>query len=345
MNMHSQLSAATLVGSVLLVSCGGGGSGAPLTPPPGLTNESRIAAANETALTNPKCSVATLGTYYWELGDANGTLVSGSRGSGGPTATTSMWIFSASKWLYAANVLQKHGATNAEEMKFLNFTSGYSMYTNMPICVPRVGSDTVQGCLPFGGVDEKDPSTVDKFAYDSGHMQHHATAFMNLGAADVKALAADLNATVGNFGFEYRIPQLAAGVEATPAMYAQFLRKLLRGDLAIAGQLGKYKVCAQQAAPGCNAVATPDSIGTEAWNYSIGHWVEDDPTVGDHAYSSAGGGGFYPWIDVDKTVYGIVARERNTEPGAGYFSAECGRLIRQAWRTGQTVTSTTPTPR
>ena len=35
MNMHSQLSAATLVGSVLLVSCGGGGSGAPLTPPPG----------------------------------------------------------------------------------------------------------------------------------------------------------------------------------------------------------------------------------------------------------------------------------------------------------------------
>lgn len=235
-----------------------------------------------------------------------------------------MWIFSASKWLYAAYVLQKHGVANAQEMKFLNFTSGYTNFGNAPLCL----GSTVDQCLV--GRDGLVAGNVDRFAYDSGHMQHHASATMGLGAADNAALAADLNATVGDFGYSYRVQQPAAGVVATPQAYAQFLRSMLRNELVIAGALGSHKVCAQQAAPGCNATATPDSIGTEAWNYSLGHWVEDDPTLGDHAFSSAGGGGFYPWIDSGKTVYGIVARERNTEPGAGYFSTECGRLIRQA---------------
>ena len=48
---------------------------------------------------------------------------------------------------------------------------------------------------------------------------------------------------------------------------------------------------------------------TESWHYSIGHWVEDDPAVGDGAFSSAGAFGFYPWIDASKTYYGVLARE------------------------------------
>lgn len=355
MNPNRRLAALALISSFVVASCGGGGSStnattppppAPAPPPPGggVTEPERIAAAIATVATNPKCSVATLGTYYWEIGDADGIKASGSVGSGAPTASTTLWIFSASKWLYAANVLQKHGSSNAAEMKFLKFTSGYSKYTNAPICLPGPGSDTVQGCFPLGGVDELDPATVDRFAYDSGHMQHHATNFMGLGAANNAVLASDLSATLGISGFSYRIPQLAAGVQTTSAVYAQFLRRVLRSELAIAGALGTQKVCAQQAATGCNAAATPDSIGTEAWNYSLGHWVEDDPTIGDHAFSSAGGGGFYPWIDSSKTYYGIVARERETETSAGYHSAECGRLVRQAWRTGVTVTATSPTP-
>ena len=91
------------------------------------------------------------------------------------------------------------------------------------------------------------------------------------------------------------------------------------------------------------AIATP--IDAESWNYSLGHWVEDDPVVGDHAFSSAGALGFYPWIDRTKTLYGILSRRSDgLEGNAGYNSARCGRLIRQAWVTGVAVTSGAPTP-
>ncbi len=331
---------ALVLGSALVVaSCGGGSSTSSEVPPPNEppTDAQRAAAASATASANTMCSLATLGTYYWEIGDAGGVKASGSPW-GGPTATTSMWVFSSSKWLYAANVVQKRGVLDVD-VPFLNFTSGYSEFGNAPLCP---NGDTVESCKAGG--DGQDPATIGRFYYDSGHMQHHATAVMGLGAADDAALAADLNATVGNFGFSYTVPQLAAGVVATPQAYAGFLRRVLRGELAIGAALGTHKVCTNPAQPGCNAASSPESDPNEYMNYSLGHWVEDDPTVGDHAFSSAGGGGFYPWIDRDKKYYGILARERKNESGAGYHSAQCGRLIRQAWMTGETVLSTTPTP-
>lgn len=70
---------------------------------------------------------------------------------------------------------------------------------------------------------------------------------------------------------------------------------------------------------------------SESWHYSIGHWVEDDPVVGDGAFSSAGSFGFYPWIDADKTTYGVLARSESA--GNGIDSVDCGRLVRRAWIT------------
>ncbi|HMN75231.1 MAG TPA: hypothetical protein PKC97_04140 [Burkholderiaceae bacterium] len=339
MDTNFKLLPLVLSSALAVASCGGGGSSTSSVVPPNEppSDAQRVAAATGTANSNTMCSLATLGTYYWEIGDADGVKASGSPW-GGPTATTSMWIFSSSKWLYAANVVQKRGVLDVD-VPFLNFTSGYSEFGNAPICP---NGDTVASCKAGG--DGQDPGTIGRFYYDSGHMQHHAAAVMGLGAADDVALAADLNATVGSFGFSYTVPQLAAGVVATPQAYAGFLRKVLRGELAIAVALGTHKVCTNPSMPGCNAAYSPESVSTEYWNYSLGHWVEDDPTVGDHAFSSAGGGGFYPWIDRDKTYYGILAREREVEPEAGYHSAQCGRLIRQAWMTGETVLSTVPTP-
>lgn len=340
MDTNIKLMALVLGAALGVTSCGGGSSDTsgdvpPPSEPP--TDAQRAAAATQTANTNSMCSLATLGTYYWEIGDANGAKVSGSP-FGGPTSTTSMWVFSSSKWLYAANVVQKRGVLDVD-VPFLNFTSGYSEFGNAPVCP---NGDTVASCKA-GGYGQ-DPTTIGRFYYDSGHMQHHAASVMGLGGANDAALAADLNATVGNFGFSYTVPQLAAGVVATPEAYAGFLRRVLRGELAIAAALGTHKVCTNPEQPGCNAAYSPESVSTEDWNYSLGHWVEDDPAVGDHAFSSAGGGGFYPWIDHDKKYYGVVARERETEPEAGYHSAQCGRLIRQAWMTGEAVTGTVPTP-
>jgi hypothetical protein len=79
----------------------------------------------------------------------------------------------------------------------------------------------------------------------------------------------------------------------------------------------------------------------EAWHFSIGHWVEDNPaTNGDGAFSGAGSFGFYPWIDSTKSYYGIVSR--NEQYGA-YPSVQCGRLIRRAFITGIEQTGTIPT--
>jgi hypothetical protein len=321
--------------SLLLASCGGSSSQSNVG---GTDDAVRAAAASATAANNAKCSVATLGPYYWEIGDGNGVKVSGTNGSGAPGRSTRLWIYSASKWLYAASVVQLRGVVTAD-IPFLNFTSGYSNFGNAPICV--IGQ-TVDDCLI--GRDGQDPATIGRFAYDSGHMQHHASAVVGLGGADNAALAAHLTSKLGDLGFSYRVPQLAAGVELSAGGYATFLQKLLRGELAMAAALGMHKVCTNPDQPGCNAAASVDIDSSEDMNYSLGHWVEDDPDVGDHAFSSAGGGGFYPWIDRDKTLYGILARERAIEGNAGYHSAECGRLIRQAWRTGVEVTTPTPTP-
>lgn len=324
----------------LLAACGGGGDDgtqeAAITNP---TEQQRIAAAESTAQTNDKCSVAALGGFYWEVGDDSGAKASGSIGPDAPAGATALWIFSSSKWLYAANVVQKRGVRDAD-VPYLNFTSGYTNFGNAPLCSP-LAEPTIAGCME--GRDGRNPDTVGKFYYDSGHMQQHAATEMGLADAGVAALADDLNRTIGNFGFEYNVPQPASGVVVSPSGYAQFLRAMLKGDLALGAALGSRKVCADPTVC-ADAYLAPDVDRPETWYYSLGHWVEDDPDTGDGAFSSPGGGGFYPWIDKDKTHYGIVARQRTIESDAGFHSAECGRLIRQAWRTGVTVTAGIPAP-
>ena len=157
------------------------------------------------------------------------------------------------------------------------------------------------------------------------------------------ALTSEITSQVGSFDFTYLQTNLAGGLNASASGYAGFLRRMLRGEFVMSSQLGSRKVCASSACTAGEVLspAPPD----EAWNYSLGHWVEDDPKVGDHAFSSAGALGFYPWIDSTKTWYGIVARRATSAAGQeGVKSMDCGRLIRQAWVTGVQVTGTTPTP-
>ena len=131
---------------------------------------------------------------------------------------------------------------------------------------------------------------------------------------------------------------MAGGISTTATTYAQILRNILDGSLAMHDALGTSPVCTV-ASTLCNAVYTP--FPQEAWHYSIGHWVEDNPiTHGDGAFSSAGAFGFYPWIESTKIYYGVLSRE---EPSGAYSSAQCGRLIRRAWMTGMEQTGDIPT--
>ncbi|MCB1998360.1 MAG: hypothetical protein H6933_01595 [Burkholderiaceae bacterium] len=310
---------------------GGGGSGGS-TP----TLSQRIAAATDTAASHPDCDASVLGPYYWEIGNADGMQASGRiGGSEAPSRDTAMNIFSASKWLYAASVVERRGVVD-DDVPFLNFSSGYSTFGNTPVCL---GGDTVASCqvLPI----EQDPASIGRFAYDSGHMQQHAATIMGLGNADNAALAEHLRSTLGNFGFVYDVPQPATGVVASAAGYSGFLRKLLAGNLAISRQLGTHAICTNPDVPGCNAFHVANAGATEDMDYSLGHWVESDPSVGgDGSFNSVGGGGFYPWVDKDLRYYGILARQNAIEmDGAAHNSLVCGRLIRKAWMTGTAITS------
>lgn len=322
--------AAVLV-ALLLAGCGGGGAS---SAPPPLSLDQRSAAATATAQSTTN-SCAPIEPFYWEIGDASQRLASGSVNAPGDgstpvyTASSIMSVASASKWIYAAYVVQKQGGVlSASDVSFLHFTSGY---TNFSTCLP---GQTVDACLNYLNNGVYDPATVGAFYYDGGHMEKHAD-LIGLGPLDDAGLAAEIQSRIGtDVAIAYSQPQLAGGVITSADAYGLFLRKMLDGTLILGRMLGDDAVCTNPATcPAGTALYTPIPE-TESWHYSLGHWVEDDPNVGDGAFSSAGAFGFYPWIDATRTWYGIVARRDSGGNNDGYASAQCGRLIRKAWVSG-----------
>ncbi len=293
----------------------------------------RVAATTATAQSETN-ACAVIRPFYWEIGDGKGRLASGSIAS--PTTTTrytaatQMAIASASKWIYGAFVAQRTGgALTDTDRKFLSMRSGY---VSMQECA---AGQTVDGCLNYEGNGAYTAESDGRFYYNGGHMQKHAS-LTGLGTMTSAKLTAAVKAQIGpELKIAYAAPELAGGVVTSADAYAQFLRKMINGQLVLGSLLGSDPACTnpRTCAKG-EAQLTPAPIG-ETWHYSIGHWVEDDPVTGDGAFSSGGTFGFYPWIDAKKTSYGIVARK--SAPNSGDDSAMCGRLIRKAWATGRAV--------
>jgi len=179
-----------------------------------------------------------------------------------------------------------------------------------------------------------------RFAYGGGHMQVHAAGAMGLGALFNDGLASEVRSRLGtDLTLSYSQPQPAGGGVSSGAAYARFLRRLLDGTYRMSSQLGSHAVCASTNAARCTVPAINSPMPTdETMHYSLGHWVEDDPVKGDGAFGSAGAFGFYPWIDVSRTWYGLVVRRTNTSGEQdGVASMYCGRVIRKAWVTGAAV--------
>ncbi len=297
----------------------------------------RAAAAEQTARSAASCKPAQ--PFYWEIGDAHGPLAGGQVGANAPTRDTQMHIASASKLIYSAYVAERRGAAlTSEDIRFLTFESGY---TRFRVCRPN---QTEEACLNslMNGLGRPNASTEGRFDYNGGHMQKHAS-MMGLANMDRDAMAAEIRRGLPQLGtgwnFSYIQAQPAGGGASSVADYAHFLSAIVGGRLQIAKLLGAHKVCANPQTCPNEAVKTPIPL-SETWHYSIGHWVEDDPKVGDGAFSSPGAFGFYPWISADKRYYGIVGRENHhmsfEEEGRPYVeSVDCGRDIRAAWMSGQ----------
>jgi len=305
--------------------------GPPGTPAPELA--SRVAAATATAQGSSN-ACAPVRPFYWEIGDRGQKLAGGSVDSAVSVTTyeagTPMSIASASKWIYAAYVAERRGGTlTAEDIQFLNFRSGYD---NMSFggCDTR---DTVASCVARNSNGVRTPADVDRFYYNGGHMQKHAslpTPGMGLGALDNAGLAAEVRRVLGTeINLLYTQPQLAGGITTTARDYATFLRKLLAGQLKMSTWLGTSAVCTNPTL--CTSAVYAPLPASLSWHYSVGHWIEDDPQA-DGAFSSPGAFGFYPWIDATRSYYGVLARV--DFGGAVTDSIGCGALIRRAWMTG-----------
>ena len=294
----------------------------------------RTAAATTTSTTAAACTA--LPKFYWEIGDGSGALASGTYGTSPPTATTQMNIYSASKWIYGAYVYQlRGGVLSSADLRSVRMSDGY---TQTSACIL---SSTVGACQSNMGVQSA--ADVDKFYYASGHFQKHAAVDLGLASKTRATLATEIHSYLGNdWTFTYARTDLAGGGNTSAADYGTFLRKMLNGTVLLSGgALGSDAVCTYTGATDpvtgrVNCASSSYSPNGEAWNYSIGHWVESDPVWlaggGDAAYSSPGLAGFYPWIDASRTYYGVLARIDLTA-NAGGASTACGRLIRKAWLT------------
>lgn len=303
-----------------------------------LSVSERMDAATQTAQNNPYC--VAVRPFYWEIGDQKAALASASVGGTAYGANTTMPIASASKWVFGAYVAQLHeGHLTAADIAALTMNSGYTHFDEsscIRLLQPIQDAETVNQCFQSsnskGGLNsDYEANHLNHFYYNGGHFQQLAVS-LGLGSLTNASLQTAVQTQLGSdFGFTYGTPQLAGGVNTSAANYAIFLRKILSQQLAIYGLLGAHAVCTDLSS--CSTAAYTPAPANEAWNYSLGHWVESDPLVGDGAFSSAGAFGFYPWIDQTKTYYGVLARK--AEPGSGFESASCGRLIRKAWLTGR----------
>ncbi|HSW08691.1 hypothetical protein [Aquabacterium sp.] len=304
-----------------------------LTGPQVVDNAARISAATATAQSSSN-TCSGVRPFYWEIGDKTQRLAGGSVNASGSStvydAGTTIEIASASKWLYGAYVAEvRGGALTAEDIRFLNFRSGYTNFGFLG-CDQ---TDTVASCVARNNNGVLSPENIDRFYYSGGHMEKHASLpapGMNLGPLANGALGAEIRRVLGtDINLSYSQPQLAGGARTSARDYATFLRKLLNQQLKMAALLGSYPVCTNpKTCPTAASAPTPSDL---SWHYSIAHWVEDDPVSGDSAYSSLGAFGFYPWIDATKTWYGVVSRASLI--GAA-DSANCGALVRKAWVTG-----------
>lgn len=305
-------------------------------PVSGATRADRVAAATATAKANPACSAGLLGPFYWEIGNKSGRLASGSLGhrsaSEKVTAATEINIASASKWLYAAYVVEKHGDAESNRPS-LTLTSGYSNFRSTLCPAEGTVSDCHAGAVNIAEARDR------IFHYDGGHLQKNAQA-LGLGSLVNATLPAEIESGIGSdIALSYVQPVLAGGAAVSASQYAIFLRKLLKDSaqpLRLGSLLGSHAVCTY---PSASCVASELTAVPEAWHYSLGHWVEDDPNTTpslNFAYSSPGSFGFYPWIGMTRALYGIVARENQayTAGDQAYLSIQCGRMIRLAWVTG-----------
>lgn len=329
----------TVIVSMCLTACGGGGSDSstPVTPPQANCDLTVL----EQSLRQQAAAVKTDTDFTLLLERFDGRAFSYSRGAS--SAVTPYESASTSKWVSAVIILRlvdsgvlklsdtaasrltdwplsaSHPLSQLTLQQLLSFTSGL---TEEPLCLNLPGADLAQ-CVRQGisnnSANGRQPGSV--FDYNGLHLQVAGLmAVRAAGAADWQTLFRSFVQQTGLFSTaRYDLPstgnpRLAGGMHWTAQEYLDFLRALQQGKLLsatlqqqmLANQRGNATVLNSPAVSG---------FGTD-WPYGLGHWLEcstgqssSGQCTSAQRHSSPGAYGAYPLIDYQHSYLAMLARE------------------------------------
>ncbi|MDP2206061.1 MAG: hypothetical protein Q8K65_07115 [Alphaproteobacteria bacterium] len=271
-------------------------------------------------------SCVKLGSFIWEVGDAE-KIISRDYSLKGtpPSATSAVPLHDVSALLFATYAAQvTKGSFTPDQIAALTMRSGY----NAPMSQGCNIATTVGSCFGnLGGPGGKTGET-GKFHYGPGHLQKMAMD-LDLGSfrdGDMRdEYSAELGAPATHFQFETM--RILDGLRMTPDNLSKFLRAFISDTFTMSSLLGQDAVCLDPYACPASASYAPSPRNRD---YSLGHWVEKNMQTGAvEAYSATGKSGIYVWITADKKYYGyVIPREDGINRSIDGIA--CGRAMYRA---------------
>ncbi|MDC0598318.1 beta-lactamase family protein [Gammaproteobacteria bacterium] len=223
--------------------------------------------------------------------------------------STAQWPLNASDSLY-----------NITLSSLLSFTSGL---INNDSCSNSLAADFFE-CVTNIAIQNADNTEVpgEQFYYGSNHLQvAGAMAIVAGGYADWEALFNEFKSQTGLFAnSSYNLPstnnpRLAGGMSWTGNDYINFIRSYKNAyifsstymfDIATTDQIATASI---ENSPALSGIE-------EDWHYGYGLWIEchlpeftSTACIPAKSVSSPGAYGAYPFLNIDKDYFGIIARQ------------------------------------
>lgn len=272
------------------------------------------------------------------VGNRTGTLFVYQKGSQSPTASTP--IGSAAKFYSGVAIMRlvEAGIMNLNDnpqryltywtsspsdprsrvtlQQLLSFTSGFNASENDNGCI-RDAATTIAACAQeyYNRNIGSTPGTA--FAYGPAHLQIAAAmaeVATNKSWATIfrEQVATPAGLTATSYVTPSTTnPRIAAGVNSTANDTARFLQAMLNGSL-----ITQTDIYVQDRTAGLPILNTPDATENFGqWHYALGSWRECDDIPfsiacsSQRTVSSPGAFGWTPWIDYDRSYWGVIAAQ------------------------------------
>lgn len=332
---------------LFLLGCGGNSDTSPSAeadnnPPPAQCSRNDIGSELNAILS----TIETDTDFSFYVENSFGNAYSFNRGSS--TLDTPYKSASTSKWVSAAAILRlvESGALQLSDnpqthlslaqwpikpgdslynitlSSLLSFTSGL---VNDDFCSNLASADFFE-CVKNIAEKNADNTEIpgDQFYYGSNHLQvAGAMAIAAGGYSDWEALFDEFKTQTGLFGSSvYNLPsnnnpRLAGGMTWTGNDYINFIRSYKNAYIFSSTQM--FSTASSDQISTASIENSPALSGIkEDWHYGYGLWIECHMSAFDSSVctptksvSSPGAYGSYPFLNIEKDYFGIIARQGN----------------------------------